>query len=143
MDIEAERVFAALATPATYADWVVGSDIIRDSDPDWPALGSRFHHRVGWGPVKVEDHTEVVEVDPLHRLVLHARARPLGTALVTLILEPRNGGTFVTITETAGDPLSRVSINPLTEPLVKRRNDVSLCRLERIAKSGVSRSEKF
>jgi uncharacterized protein YndB with AHSA1/START domain len=141
LDLGPERVFAVLATPATYADWVVGSDIIRGADPDWPALGSRFHHRVGWGPVKVKDHTEVVEVDPPLKLVLHARARPLGTALVTLILEPHDGGTYVTITETAGDPLSYLSINPLTDWLVHLRNDIALRRLKRIAETGVVRQQ--
>lgn len=138
IDVPPERVFAVLATPATYADWVVGSDIIRAADADWPAVGSRFYHRVGFGPFKVKDHTEVVEVDPPHRLVLHARARPVGTAMVTMLLEPRDGGSWVTMIETAGDPLSRLSINALTDPLVKIRNDVSLRRLKRIAETGVS-----
>jgi uncharacterized protein YndB with AHSA1/START domain len=143
IDVPPERVFAVLATPATYADWVVGSDIIRGADPDWPALGSRFYHRVGVGPFKVKDHTEVVEVDPPHKLVLHARARPLGTALVTLILEPRESGSYVTIAETAGDPLSRLSINPLTDQLVYKRNEVSLRRLKRIAETGVVLPDKL
>ena len=143
MDVPLERVFAVLATPATYADWVVGSDIIRGAELNWPAVRSRFYHRVGWGPFKVKDHTEVIDVDPPRRLILHARARPVGTALVALALEPRDGGTYVTMIETGGDPLSRLSINPLTEPLVKRRNDVALCRLERIARTGVSRPEKL
>ena len=132
-----ERVFGVLATPPTYADWVVGSETIRDADPNWPQKGSRLHHRVGVGPFKVNDHTEVIDVDPPHRLVLHARARPVGTALVTLLLEPRDGGTFVTMIEEAGDPLSRLSINRFTDWLVRKRNDVSLRRLERIAETGV------
>jgi hypothetical protein len=72
-----------LSDPHSYGDWVVGSDTIRDADPRWPAAGSRFYHRVGAGPLKVNDHTEVLEVDPQRQLVLHARARPLGTAKVT------------------------------------------------------------
>jgi hypothetical protein len=69
--------------------------------------------------------------------VLHARARPVGTALVTLELETRAGGTAVTMTETAGDPLSRLAINRLTDPLVHARNVKSLRRLKRIAETGV------
>jgi uncharacterized protein YndB with AHSA1/START domain len=137
IDVPPERVFDVLATPATYADWVVGSDIIRGQDPNWPEQGSRFYHRVGWGPFKVKDHTEVVEVDPPRRLVIHAHARPVGTALVAFVLEPRDGGTYATMTETGGDPLSRLSINPLTDPLVKKRNDVTLRRLKRIAETGI------
>ena len=132
-----ERVFAVLAEPGNYADWVVGSDTIRDADPHWPAVGSRFYHRVGTGPLKVSDHTEVIDADPPRRLVLHARARPLGTAVVTLELEPREGGTEVTMTETAGDPLSRLGINRLTDPLMHARNMKSLQRLRRIAETGV------
>jgi uncharacterized protein YndB with AHSA1/START domain len=138
MDVSPERVFQVLASPATYGDWVVGSDTIRDADPDWPAVGSRFYHRVGWGPLKVNDHTEVVDVDPPRRLVLHARARPLGTALVTFLLEPRDGGTYVTMTEAPGDPLSHLAINPFTDWMVRLRNDITLRRLERIAQIGVS-----
>ena len=132
-----QRVFAVLADPESYADWVVGSHSIRDADPDWPAVGSRFHHRVGVGPLTVKDHTEVLEVDPPHRLVLRARARPLGTAKIELVLEPRDGGTHVTMTEVAGDPLSKLAINPLTDPLVHRRNVESLRRLQRISETGV------
>ena len=59
-----ERVFAVLSDPQSYGDWVVGSDTIRDADSAWPDAGSRFYHRVGAGPLKLNDHTEVLEVDP-------------------------------------------------------------------------------
>jgi uncharacterized protein YndB with AHSA1/START domain len=131
-----ERVFDVLRDPRAYGDWVVGSDTIRDADPHWPGPGSRFHHRVGIGPFKLNDHTEVVEIDPPRRLVLHARARPLGTALVTMLLEAQPGGTRVTMRETAGDLLSRLGINPLTDWIVHLRNRESLRRLARIAETG-------
>jgi uncharacterized protein YndB with AHSA1/START domain len=137
IDAPPERVFAVLADPAAYGDWVVGSDTIRGADPNWPERGSRFYHSFRFGPFTIKDHTEVVDVDPPHRLVLHARARPVGTALVSLVWEPRGGGTHVTMTETGGDPLSRLSINPLTDWLVRKRNDISLRRLKRIAETGV------
>jgi uncharacterized protein YndB with AHSA1/START domain len=138
--VSPERVFAVLSDPATYADWVVGSHSIRDADANWPAVGSRFHHRVGTGRLTVKDHTEVVEVEPPRRLVLRARARPLGTARVEMVLEPRDGGTHVTMTETAGDPLSRLAINLVTDPLVHHRNVESLRRLRRISETGVLRT---
>ena len=134
------RIFAVLSDPESYADWVVGSHSIRDADPNWPAVGSRFHHRVGTGPLTVNDHTEVLQVDPPHRLVLRARARPLGTAKVELVLEPRDGGTHVTMTEVAGDRLSQLALNRLTDPLVHRRNVESLRRLRRITETGVLKS---
>jgi uncharacterized protein YndB with AHSA1/START domain len=128
-----ERVFAVLADPESYGYWVVGSDTIRDADDGWPAPGTRFHHRVGWGPLKVSDSTEVVSVDPPHCLELRARARPLGTAHVLLRLERRGGGTLVTMVEDPGDPLTWLVFNPLTHALVRRRNAASLRRLEELA----------
>jgi uncharacterized protein YndB with AHSA1/START domain len=128
-----ERVFAVLADPSSYAHWVVGSDTIRDADVTWPAPGSRFYHRVGCGPLKVNDHTEVLAVHPPDRLELRANARPLGTARVSLRLERRGGGTLVTMVEDPGDPLTRLVFNPLTHLLVRRRNAESLRRLEELA----------
>jgi uncharacterized protein YndB with AHSA1/START domain len=137
--VSPDEVFAALANAANYGDWVVGSDTVRDADPDWPKVGSRFHHRVGVGPLKLNDHTEVLEVDPPHRLIMHARARPLGTAQVSMRLTERDGGTLVTMTETAGDRLSRLMLNRLTDPLIRLRNAESLRRLKRIAETGVAK----
>jgi uncharacterized protein YndB with AHSA1/START domain len=128
-----ERIFAILSDPDSYGYWVVGSDTIRDADDGWPAVGTRFHHRVGLGPIKVNDHTEVLAADPPRRLQLKAKARPLGTALVTLTLERRGGGTLVTMVEDAGDPLTKLVFNPLTHLLVRARNAESLRRLERLA----------
>jgi uncharacterized protein YndB with AHSA1/START domain len=127
-----ERVFAVLSDPATYPRWVVGSDAIRAIDADWPAPGSRFHHRVGIGPLKIDDDTEVLEIAPPRRLVLHARARPLITARVVFELAEDDGGTRVTMIETPGDPISHLVHNPLTDPLVAKRNQETLRRLGRL-----------
>ena len=131
-----DEVFAALANPENYGDWVVGSGAIRDADPTWPKVGSRFHHRVGFGLLKVSDHTEVLAVDPPHRLVMHAKARPLGTAQVTMLLSDRDGATDVTMIEVAGDPLSRLALNRFTDPLIHLRNAEALRRLKRIVETG-------
>jgi uncharacterized protein YndB with AHSA1/START domain len=139
IEVSPDEVFAALANAANYGDWIVGSDTVRDADPEWPKVGSRFHHRVGVGLLKVADHTEVLEVDAPHRLVMRARARPLGTAEVSVSLTKRDGGTFVTMTETAGDPLSRLLLNRLTDPLIHLRNAESLRRLKRIVETGVAK----
>src|SRR3954464_4225870 len=103
IDTSPERVFAVLADWRSYADWVVGSRAMRGADPGFPAAGTRFHHKVGFGPVTINDHTLVLEVDPPRRIVLHARARPLfGTARIELELRPENGGTHVRMHEVAG-----------------------------------------
>jgi uncharacterized protein YndB with AHSA1/START domain len=131
-----DEVFAALANPENYGDWVVGSDTVRDADPTWPKVGSRFHHRVGLGLLKVSDHTEVLAVDPPHRLVMQANARPLGTARVTMLLSERAGETDVTMIEVAGDRLSCLTLNRLTDPLIHIRNVEALRRLKRIVETG-------
>jgi uncharacterized protein YndB with AHSA1/START domain len=128
-----ERVFAVLADPSSYAYWVVGSDAVRDADATWPAPGAKLHHRVGVGPFKLNDNTEVLEADPPRRLVLQARARPLGTARVVLELEADGGGTRVTMVEEPGDRFSRLLHNPLADRLLAWRNDEALRRLGELA----------
>jgi uncharacterized protein YndB with AHSA1/START domain len=132
MKADPQRVYEVLTDAGAYADWVVGAHRIRDTDATWPAVGSRLHHRVGIGPLRLNDHTEVIESDPPERFVLRARARPFGTAKVTMQLEAAAGGTAVTMTEVAGDPLSRLAINPFTDWLLYLRNIESLRRLARI-----------
>ncbi len=133
IDAPPERVFAVLSDADAYGTWVVGSKYIRAADPGFPEKGSRFHHAVGFGPLTVKDHTVVVDVAPPRRLVLRAKARPFGTALVTLIVDPEGAGSRVTIIEDPGDPLTRLIFNPLTHLLVKGRNVESLRRLKELA----------
>ncbi|MGZ6695028.1 MAG: SRPBCC family protein [Solirubrobacteraceae bacterium] len=128
-----EQVWAVLADPGSYAYWVVGSHSIRDADAGWPAVGTRIHHRVGAGPLTINDETEVVEALPRHRLVLHARARPLGTARVELVLTPEGTSTRVVMVEEPGDRLSRLLHNPLADRLLHRRNELALRRLAELA----------
>jgi uncharacterized protein YndB with AHSA1/START domain len=132
-----ERVFSVLVDADAYGHWVVGSDTIRDVDDTWPQVGSRFHHRVGVGPFKLNDHTQVLRIDPPHRLDLKARFRPLGTATISIRLERQGEGTLVTIVEDAGDPITRLLFNPLTHLLVRGRNVESLRRLEELAVGAV------
>ena len=83
-----QQVWDVLADGWLYPLWVVGATRMRDVDPHWPAVGSRLHHSVGTWPFVIDDHTEVIECEPTHRLVLHAKAWPTGTAGVVLRLEP-------------------------------------------------------
>jgi uncharacterized protein YndB with AHSA1/START domain len=128
-----QQVFAVLADPKTYAYWVVGSDSIRDADPSWPAVGSKLYHRVGVGPLKLNDNTEVLEVTKPVRLVLQARARPLGTARIVLELIDLGDGTQVTMIEGPGDRFTRLLHNPVADYLLRRRNDETLRRLGKLA----------
>lgn len=128
-----ERIWAVLADPRSYAYWVVGSDTIRDADGGWPAPGTRIHHRVGVGPFKLNDNTEVGESDPPRRLVLHARARPFGTARVALELTAEGTSTRVVMTEGPDDAFSRLLHNRLTDRLLHKRNEEAVRRLAELA----------
>ncbi|WP_027006552.1 SRPBCC family protein [Conexibacter woesei] len=129
-----DQVFAVLSDPGSYAYWVVGSDSIRDADASWPAVGAKLHHRIGTGPFKLNDNTEVLEVTAPVHLVLQARARPFGTARVTLDLVAHGDHTEVTMGEGPGDAISRVVFNPLADRILHRRNDEALRRLGELAR---------
>jgi uncharacterized protein YndB with AHSA1/START domain len=133
VDAPPDRVWAVLADPRSYGEWVVGSRKIRGWDDDWPAPGSRFYHEVGVPPVITRDHTEVLERDEPRRLKLRARARPLGTAIVTVEIRPDGAGSHVVLLEDPGDPLTRVVTLPWWWLAVRLRNTGSIQRLKEIA----------
>ncbi|HEU4462486.1 MAG TPA: SDR family NAD(P)-dependent oxidoreductase [Solirubrobacterales bacterium] len=128
-----EEVFAILSEARRYPEWVVGAAGIRDEDEEFPAVGSRFHHKVGSWPVGLKDHTEVLEIEPPTRLLLKAKARPLGTATIELELRESAGGTELLMEEVPGDRLtSLVAANPLADTLLRVRNAEALTRLKRL-----------
>jgi NAD(P)-dependent dehydrogenase (short-subunit alcohol dehydrogenase family)/uncharacterized protein YndB with AHSA1/START domain len=128
-----EEVFAVLSDPGRYPEWVVGAAGVRDHDDEFPAVGSRFHHNVGTWRVGLKDHTEVIEVDPPRRLVLKAKARPLGTATIEFELEERAGDTELSLEERPGDRLtSLIAGNPVFDAALRIRNAEALARLKRL-----------
>jgi uncharacterized protein YndB with AHSA1/START domain len=135
IDADPATVFAVLSDASAYGEWVVGSRRVRDADPDFPAVGSRFHHEVGIPPLLLRDHTEVLECRPPTWLVLRAKARPLATARIELTLAPQGTGTRVELAESAGDPLSRWAMNRFSDPLIHLRNAESLRRLRRLSEA--------
>jgi len=136
INAERQAVWDVLSDGRNYGYWVVGSSEIRSVDPGWPAPGTTFDHKVGWGPLKVADHTRVEEAREPARLKLRAKARPLGTAMVTMELHPHGRGTRVVMVEDAADRLTALVFNPLTHLLVRGRNVESLRRLKELAEGG-------
>lgn len=131
IDATPDEVFAVLADAHTYEHWVVGCDDIRAVEGDWPAVGARFFHTVGVGPLKTSDNTKVLEVEPGKRLVLEARARPAGIAKVIFVLRPVDGGTEVEIEEYPVRGAAKTIHNPLQDGLIKVRNVETLRRLDK------------
>ena len=128
-----EAVYGVLTDPRGYAYWVIGSMEVRGVSPDWPRPGSRFHHTVGMGPLRIKDHTVVEEARPNRFLQLRAKARPLGKARVKLELEEDPGGTRITMIEDPADPLTAFVFMPLTHLVTRARNLRSLDRLAELA----------
>ena len=133
MPVPPDAVWEALADPSGYEYWVVGSKVIRDAEPGFPAPGTKFHHTIGFGPFTLNDHTEVLEAERPGLLKLRAKGRPLGTASVTLRMTPENGGTTVEMVERLDGPYAIFNVNPLLHVVTKVRNAESLMRLEELA----------
>ena len=133
MPVPPSAVWDALSDTGGYGYWVVGSKIIREADPHWPAPGAKIHHTVGLGPFELSDHTEVVEADEPRRLQLRAKGRPLGTAKVTLEMAPKDGGTLVKITENPDGAFRPLAFLPPLQVFSGLRNAESLMRLEELA----------
>jgi polyketide cyclase/dehydrase/lipid transport protein len=133
IEVAPERVFAVLSEPRSFARWVVGSREVRRADSDWPAVGSVFDHTIGIWPMVLSDHSEVVECEAPGLLKLLVKARPFSRAYVTLRLHAAGTGTQVMMDEVAADTRSRLVFNPLTDPLVRLRNNISLRRLKALS----------
>lgn len=137
IDAPPSDVFAVLADPETYPEWLIGASEIRDVDNNWPSPGSKFHHMVGVKPFVIPDSTEVIDVEPDRRLKLRVRSRPLLVAEATFELVGDDERCVVTLTEEpAFRPLGDV-IRPITDPLIHVRNHRSLRRLADVVRSRV------
>src|SRR3546814_13454114 len=81
---------------------------MRAVDDHWPEVGSRFHHRVGFGPLKVNDRSKIIEIEPPTRLVLHVRATPAVQGIVTFTVEPAAEGSILWLPEEPAGKLGRL-----------------------------------
>lgn len=132
MQASPDDVFDVLDDACAYPRWVIGARRIRAVDPDWPEVGSRFHHAIGTAAGELHDSSQIVERDRPRRFVLEARFRPPGAACVAVDVEPIEGGVVVHLGETVvGGPLTSVP-QLLLEPLITLRNAFAIRRLRRV-----------
>lgn len=122
-------VFAVLLDPATYPRWLIGADRIRRVDSGWPAVGSKFHHVVGAGPLKIADDAEVISIEPGRSLQLKVRARPLVSAVATFRVIGDHERCVVTLQEEPAVRTIGNIVRPVLDPIVHVRNHRSLRRL--------------
>ena len=132
-DAPAAVVFDVLIRPETYPQWLICPEAIRSVDDDWPAVGSRFHHRVGVGPLTIPDDSEVVELRPGRVLALRVRARPFVSAVARFeVMAVGERRCVVTLEE---EPTLRsigALVRPVVDPVVHARNHRSLRRLANV-----------
>ena len=132
-DVPPDAVFAVLADPRLYGNWVVGASTTRAVDGRWPEVGAVLHHTQA---LVLHDTTSVVACEPGRRLVLEARARPFVIARVEVTLEPEGAGTRIVLDEEAAGGLLSWLPGPLEAPLIRLRNRESVRRLKRLAEIG-------
>ena len=134
-------VFDHLLEPRTYDEWLVGAKDIRAVDGNWPEPGARFHHRVGVGPLTIDDVTTVVSVSPPTELVLRASVGPLGTAIVRFRLVGSNP-TVVRFDEAPDSGLLRLVGATVGRAILRAtvwgRNEASLQQLKQLVEGAPS-----
>lgn len=136
IDAPAKTVYGFLADPETYPRWLVGAKAIRSTDEAFPRPGARFRHRVGLGPLEVKDETVSLEAKPGERLVLRAKARPVGEALVSFQLHGQGEATLVVMDEEVVEPAVMRLLSPVVDCLTRARNAASLAHLKDLIEGG-------
>ncbi len=128
-----ERVWAVLADGWSYPSWVVGASRMRAVDGHWPAVGAKLHHSAGVWPAVLNDETVVKVSEPNSRLVLVARGRPLGEAVIELRLEAQGDRCTVHLREDAISGPGKLMPRPARQVILGGRNTETLRRLAYIA----------
>ncbi len=136
MPVGVAATFAALTEPETYPHWLVGADSIRDVDDTWPKPGSRFHHVVGAGPIKIPDHSEVLAIEPGVMLRLKVKARPFVSAVATFEVYGDEQRCVVTLEEVPSVRTLGKAVRVVLDPSLHLRNQRSLERLARYLGAG-------
>lgn len=130
---DVDDVYAVLADPTSYPDWLVGAKGIRSVDGDWPRAGSCFRHRIGvGGPLTVPGSTTVRRAEPPRLLELGAGMGPFGEFTVRFVLTPTADGTHLEIEEEPRRGAARHAwtlLRPLVLVGLWGRNEVSLASL--------------
>ena len=121
-----DEVFAVLLDPTTYPRWLVGAEHIRGVDAGWPTPGSRFHHVVRFGPIRVADTTEVLDVENGAMLRLKVRARPWISAIATFRTIGADHTCVITFEEEPAVRTVGTLVRPFMDPATHVRNHRSL-----------------
>lgn len=127
-----QDVFDTLLDPYQYPNWVVGAKAIRDVDAEWPSPGAAFYHRLGAEGAELKDKTEILDLEPPHRISLRTFARPLGIARVVITVRPADTGAIVALFEEPEEGTKLRAFRRALDPLIHARNIEALRRLDRV-----------
>lgn len=81
-----DQVWAVLADPDRYSDWVVGVFDSSVGRGEWPAVGADLRYEVRFGPWRGHGRTVVRRSQPAEAIELEADSGPLGTARIAVEL---------------------------------------------------------
>ena len=98
--------------------------------PAWPKPGSKFHHVVGFGPLRLADNSEVLDIDESAMVLrLEVRARPLIAAVATFRVIGTDSRCVITLQEEPALRMIGNLVRPVMDPATHVRNHRSLRRL--------------
>ncbi|WP_327738983.1 SRPBCC family protein [Streptomyces nojiriensis] len=127
-----QAVWAVLADPTLYGEWVVGPSESTPLDQAWPEVGSRLRYTVRLGPWSTEGVTTVRHTEAGRELELEASFKSLGTARIFLQLRPWGEETLVVCDEHPLRGVGGTLHNPAIEVLLQLRHRGMLARLAKI-----------
>ncbi|OEJ30345.1 SRPBCC family protein [Streptomyces subrutilus] len=125
-------VWAVLADPSLYGEWVVGPSESAPLDDTWPRVGSRLRYTVRVGPWSTEGVTTVRHQESGRELELEAAFKALGTARIFLQLRPWGEETLVICDEHPLRGLGGALHNPVSEAALQLRHRGMLARLAKV-----------
>ncbi|MEU8843780.1 SRPBCC family protein [Streptomyces roseus] len=131
-----QAVWAVLAEPSLYGEWVVGPSESTPLDQTWPEVGSRLRYTVRLGPWSAEGVTTVRHREPGRELELEASFKSLGTARIFLQLRQWGEETLVVCDEHPLRGLGGTLHNPAVEVFLQLRHRGMLGRLARVVEQG-------
>jgi hypothetical protein len=133
MKCSPEQVFDVLADGWVFPTWVVGASRMRDVDAAWPSEGAKLQHSFGVWPLLIDDETTMLEWDPPRHAVMKPAGWPIGEAIVTIDVQPRENGCLVRIRERAVRGPGSYIPAPLLDVGLHARNVETLQRLAYLA----------
>ncbi|MEW1614157.1 MULTISPECIES: SRPBCC family protein [unclassified Streptomyces] len=127
-----EAVWAVLADPRRYGDWVVGTSESTPDEGTWPELGAGITYTVQLGWWSARGRTVVRRCEAPHVLELEAESGWLGTARIALKVRRWGRNTLVIIDEhPLRGPAAKLH-NTAIDAFVQLRHRTMLARLAEV-----------